>query len=225
MDNRKIYGVLKTQVLTDNGEFTSNRTQMSHYNLLTQIGGGSEYQVNIDIQSNPDQPNVHMYYIENYQNDILSQFDSISNGYTELSSQPNTLALDYVREKLFDISQLENAQPLSADQISSILDQYLESHEYVIVFGTKYGDDSTPSNHYGYNRYQNNNNLPNQGVDCVHLNQGSVGEHASANGIYQDGALFVKAQDGSYTAFFFSFAEQTFETDSNGNALVTSNSY
>ncbi|MBI1837263.1 MAG: DUF2278 family protein [Flavobacteriia bacterium] len=174
MNNQKIYGVLKTQVEIDKGEFTSSKSQMSHYNLIAKNEDGSEYQVNIDIQSNPQTPNVHMYYVENYQNAIVNQFEGISNGYTELPPQPDTLALDYIRENLFDITELSQSQALSADQISTVLDTYLESHEYVIVFGTKYADESAPANHYGASRYRANNSLPSQGVDCVHFSKSNV---------------------------------------------------
>lgn len=220
MNDNKIYGVLKAQVQKDKGEFTSNKSHMSHYNLITILDDQEQYQVNLDIQSDPNQPNVHMVYYENYSNPIINQFDGIENGFTVLPPEPNTLALDFLREELFPITDLSQIQPMSADQISTILDNYLENNEHVIVFGTKYSDNTSSSNHYGNSRYHSDNSLPSQGVDDVHMNQGSVGSHASANGIYQDGALFVKSTNGEYTAFFFSFQEQVYQTDDNGNSTV-----
>lgn len=211
------YGVLKAQVQVDKGEFTSWKTGMSHYNLITILDDQEQYQVNIDIQST-EAPNVRIVKIDNYSNPIVVQFDSLNNGFNPLKSQPGTLALDYLRENLFDISLLENATPLSAEAISAELDPYLDNHEYVTVFGTMYSDSDSDRNSYGHKRYQQNNSLPSQGVHNAHMNQGSIGEHANDNGIYQDGAVFVKnATDGSFTAFFFAFTQQCFSTDSNGN--------
>jgi uncharacterized protein YukJ len=212
------YGVLKAQVQTDNGEFTSSKTGMSHYNLITILNDQEEYQVNIDIQSDSS-PNVRLYAIDNYTNPIVTQFDGLSNGFNPLVSQSGTLALDYIRETLFDITQLENATPISAEGLSTTLDKYLENQEYVVVFGTMYSDQDSDKSSYGHRRYQQNNSLPSQGVHNVHYNQGSVGEHTNDNGIYQDGALFVKMPDASYSAFFFAFSEQCFNTDTNGDCI------
>lgn len=211
------YGVLKAQVQVDKGEFTSWKTGMSHYNLITILDDQEQYQVNIDIQST-ESPNVSVVKIDNYSNAIVSQFDAIQNGFTALQSQPGTLALDYQRENLFDISLLENAGYTSAEDISSLLDGYLQDQEHVIVFGTMYSDQDSDKSSYGHRRYQSNNSLPSQGVHNAHMNQGSEGSHSNDNGIYQDGAVFVKsAANGSYTAFFFCFAQQCFNTDNNGN--------
>jgi uncharacterized protein YukJ len=217
-DNKKIYGVLKTRVEIDNGEYISHKSGMSHYNLITKLGSDMEYQVNIDIQSDKNKPNVHIYYVQNYQNELIKQFDSIQDGFTALSSQASGLALDYLRNNLFPIENLSQASPMSAEQIAAILDQYLEDHEFVVAFGNMYSADSVLSDtHYGKTRYNQNNSLPPRGVDCVHLNQGSSGHYVSENGIYQDGALFVKATDGTYAAFFFAFDEQCYNTDNSGN--------
>ncbi|MEF2232730.1 DUF2278 family protein [Candidatus Cardinium sp. TP] len=58
-------------------------------------------------------------------------------------------------------------------------------------------------------------------VHDVHLNQGtplSMKRHKT-NGIYQDGALFVKNLDNPVKAFFFMFKEQSLKTDPNGNPV------
>lgn len=211
------YGVLKAQVQTDNGEFTSQKTGMSHYNLITILDDQEQYQVNIDIQST-ETPNVSVVKIDQYSNSIVNQFDDLQNGFTPLNSEQGGLALDYLREDLFDITLLENAGYTSAEDLSTLLDGFMENNEHVIVFGTMYSDSDSDRRSYGHRRYQSNTNLPSQGVHNAHMNQGSEGEHANDNGTYQDGAVFVKnAADGSYTAFFFCFAQQCFATDDSGN--------
>ncbi|CAF0789788.1 unnamed protein product [Didymodactylos carnosus] len=203
----KVYGVLKAKITTDNGEYKSNRTGMSHYNLITtddQEKNPEQYQVNIDIQS-LHEPNVHIYFIDNYKNSLLEQFSTLDDGFTPLESNADTLALDYIRENLFPIKDLTQSTALSADEIASVLDKYLESDPNIIVFGTKYDDKTKLSKeHYGKKRalYQNK---PTKGVDDVHLNQ-TVGKNNEDE--YQDGALFVETEPGSYTAFFFAFTNQ-----------------
>lgn len=64
------------------------------------------------------------------------------------------------------------------------------------------------------------------GVDDVHLNQGDKVHHDSAGdksqseygfsssgSSYQDGALFAKMTDGSWTAAFFRFEDQNWNSD------------
>jgi uncharacterized protein YukJ len=71
---------------------------------------------------------------------------------------------------------------------------------------------------YGARRSREQSQPP-RGVDDVHLNQGTPNSQSQAqdNGIYQDGALLVQMPDNSYSAFFFAFAGQCFNTDDNGN--------
>lgn len=213
----KIYGVLKSKVTIDEGEFTSKKTHRTHYNLIT-IGGSKFYQVNIDIQSNSNSANVCMLCIDDYQNDIIRNFSNIGSGFTSISSIKDGLALDYLRQNLFPKEKLFENSPLSADNITEVLNPYLENHKNIIVFGTQYGPNYNDKNHYGTMR-SIQLNRPNIGIDDIHLNQGSSGKHVESNGIYQDGALFVENINNSYTAFFFAFTEQCSQTDENGNCV------
>lgn len=215
--NNKIYGVLKSKVSIDKGEYTSKKSHLTHYNLIT-IGGENSYQVNIDIQSNQDCPDVHMLCISDYQNKIIEKLSDLDDGFTPLNYNDNEMALDYLRQDLFSQNDLFDTDPLSGDQITEILDKYLESHENVVVFGKKYGSGYSEKGHYGTSR-NTKINKPITGLDCIHFNQGNVGIHADNNGIYQDGALLIENLDKRYTVFFFSFSEQCHNTDSSGNCI------
>ncbi len=215
--NNKTYGVLKSKVEVDNGEYTSKKSHLTHYNLIT-VGDGNPYQVNIDIQSNPNNPNVRMLCIPQYENSIIKQFDGIAGGFTPLDATPNAKALDYLRQNLFPQEDLFAAAPMDSDAISKTLDPYLNNHENIIVFGTQYGHGYTEERHYGLQRSASQNK-PGTGVDDVHFNQGSTGFYAKSNGIYQDGGLFIENTKGNYTAFFFAFSEQCSKTDDNGNCI------
>ena len=202
--HQKQYGVLKSKITIDKGEYTSRKTHLSHYNLIT-VENNLSYQVNIDIQSDQYSPNVKMLCIPKYQHDIIKHFSNLKNGFTPLKSEKGGLALDYLREDLFPQKDLFQSKPLSVQEITNTLHHYLEVHEEVVVFGMCYGSEDLKDIQLG--------------LDDVHLNQGSIGKHANANGIYQDGALFIHRPDKTYTAFFFSFSEQCAHTNENGNCL------
>ena len=206
----KIYGVLKAQVIADNGENHSNKTDMSHYNLLSMDDGQNDiveqYQINIDIQS-LQSANVKCFSIDPFVGSSIP-FASIPIGFTPLSSTAtDPLALDFVRRPLFDIDLLVKSPAVTADQIAAQLDVYLKQDKpNVIVFGTKYDDQHGPhGDHYGTQRALHENK-PSRGIDDIHMNQ-ILGESSH---VYQDGALFIqKGTTGdTYAGFFFCFENQ-----------------
>lgn len=228
----KVYGVLNAEITQVEGEFTSHKTGMSHFNLISQDSAGLEYQINIDIQSSTS-PNVRMLVL--YDFDLAAQLPNIKgieSGFTALPTQAGGLALDLIHQPLFPISELKNAQPHSADNLSETLNALLQVGANVFVFGTRY-DDSQSNYHqnftdadesyrdhhlYGMRRHREQGRPP-RGVDDVHLNQGTPSSQYQSkdNGLFQDGALFIANNDGSYTAVFFAFAQQCFNTNASGN--------
>jgi len=215
----KTYGVLRAQVTADNGEYHSDKTDMSHYNLITTDDGpnqiSEQYQVNIDIQS-LDSANVKCVSFDPFSNNDL-QFSSLPYGFTPLrSDSDDPIALDLVRRPLFDLNILTESSALSADEIAAKLDNYLkDGNPNVIVFGTKYDDQHNQrQKHYGLERAAKQQRPP-RGIDDVHLNQ-NLGSDSNA---YQDGALLIETGDSNekkYVAFFFCFANQS-KSDSDDN--------
>lgn len=208
----KIYGVLRTRVIADNGENHSHRTDMSHYNLLTidqgDNGQTEQFQINIDIQS-LEKANVKCFCLDPFENSASIPFEQISIGFTALKSNENDpMALDFVRRPIFDLEKLTKSNPLTADEIAAKLDVYLKNDKpNVFVFGTKYDDEHPSANeHYGKQRAINDKK-PSQGVDDVHLNQ-ILGKNDRQ---FQDGGLFIEKSTNDKTflvAFFFCFESQ-----------------
>jgi uncharacterized protein YukJ len=206
----KIYGVLRAQVIVDDGEDHSHKTDESHYNLISIDDGQSEtleqYQINIDIQS-LQSANVKCISIDPFINSSIP-FSNIPIGFTPLpSNDSDRFALDFIRRPLFDINLLTQSEALTADQIAAKLDVYFKQKKpNVIVFGTKYDDQhSLDNNHYGIQR-SINENKPKRGIDDIHMNQ-TIGKDGHE---YQDGALFIQKEneDNTYIAFFFCFDNQ-----------------
>ncbi|MGF1683721.1 DUF2278 family protein [Photobacterium minamisatsumaniensis] len=233
----KIYGVLKAFIKIDEGEFTSKKSGMSHYNFISAVPNedSKEYQVNIDIQSQVAS-NVRMLSKKNFDvaSHLPASFIDIKQGFTKLETQPGGLAIDLIHQPLFSVDELKNADLQSAEQISDILNGYLSAGTEVLVFGTMY-DDSDNKYHEAYRndnesyrdhhmygaRRHREQQMPPRGVDDVHLNQGTPSSQYQSkdNGTYQDGALFVVNQDGRYDAIFFAFAGQCFDTNEKGNCV------
>ncbi|HWJ25509.1 MAG TPA: DUF2278 family protein, partial [Flavisolibacter sp.] len=61
---------------------------------------------------------------------------------------------------------------------------------------------------------------PRNGIHDIHMNQGDHGQNSHANGIWQDGALFIDYPDENrWIAMFLRFQSQSTKTDKNGNPL------
>jgi uncharacterized protein YukJ len=206
----KTYGVLRASVIADNGENHSNKTDMSHYNLLSIDNGQNDvveqYQINIDIQS-LESANVKCICIDPFINSIIP-YSSIPIGFTPLvSNESDLIALDFVRRPIFDINLLVQSEALTANDIATKLDLYfMQDKPNIIVFGTKYDDQlDMPNDHYGRQRVLHGNK-PSRGIDDIHMNQ-IMGKNDHC---YQDGALLIQKgnNDHTFAAFFFCFDSQ-----------------
>jgi uncharacterized protein YukJ len=78
------------------------------------------------------------------------------------------------------------------DKMKPILDNAIDNSETTFIFGSSFGS----------------------GIHNVHMNQGSLPRFD--NGVYSDGALLFKFNDGHWEAVFLSFASQRLPTDSEG---------
>ncbi|KAJ5905497.1 uncharacterized protein N7473_002413 [Penicillium subrubescens] len=123
--------------------------------------------------------------------------------------QESTLqGLDFVRTK--NIVDIESGQVLPhdipgpnndiLDKLDPILTDAINKKATAYIFGSSYGS----------------------GIHDVHMNQGSLPNFN--NGIYEDGALLFKFDDGHWEAVFLAFASQKIPTDDQGEAQSNSKS-
>jgi uncharacterized protein YukJ len=206
------YGVLKSKVLINQGEFVSKKHR-KHYSLIT-LGISKRIEVDINIQSDRNQPNIKILCIENYKNPLLKKFDDLAQGYTPVASVAGGLALDFFRQDLFPKADLFDSHPIDGDTICQKLNNYLCDHEHIVIYGSLYRNEKENENNSDSQKITPHIPLKN-GMDNVHMNQGNQGSHLSSNGIYQDGALFIKNKK-SYTAIFLCFSQQCNKTDDTG---------
>ncbi|KAJ5631269.1 uncharacterized protein N7484_011369 [Penicillium longicatenatum] len=114
--------------------------------------------------------------------------------------------LDFVRTKgLVDIQQGEILGSDGSDasilaQLDPIISDAINKKATAYIFGSSYGS----------------------GIHDVHMNQGSLPSYS--NGIYEDGALLFKFDDGHWEAVFLAFASQKIPTDDDGESTSDSKS-
>ncbi len=208
------YNVLKCRpVITQ----SSPQIQHDHLQVLLEIDSGTRYWMTINIRSGQDE--VFYSIDENYQHPITQRIlaADLPQGFTPLDKQPNGLSLDYIRDKLVDLSQMDKLKQTGdpkdegiADMLTTLLSNVKRAADArLFIFGSRFDDGARFSSF----------DLA-IGIHDIHMNQGSGGGHAGSNGIYQDGALlaFYPAEQ-RWSAVFLKFASQSEQTDDRGNAI------
>jgi uncharacterized protein YukJ len=156
---------------------------------------------------------------------------ALPGGMTPLPSQPNGLALDYVREQIdgrpmITLASLTllpkkispantksdrtRAEALS-DAVTTLISQAIaDGNATLYAFGSAFADSGQVD-----------------GIHDIHMNQGNPisGGFAGDNGVWQDGAMFLQAPSLSsgpaqtWVAVFIAFQTESWDTDNNGNPV------
>lgn len=204
------YSVLKGD--PQRGEVAFNRQGKNpHYRIYMQDGS----QVDVNIESSNGSEVLYVIYdpFVPPNPDLLNQLNI---GITSVDRNPGGLALDYVREqaggKLMvqqsDMSLLpipdQNPQDQLKNAVISLLNRASADPEGLIFgFGSGYSDPTGVV-----------------GVHNIHMNQGNPlnAGFSNDNGIWQDGALFVRlpATD-QWIGLFIAFQSESWQTDDKGD--------
>ena len=213
------YSLLRGSLTKDLEDHIKHRE--THYNLLVSAGD-SQYQVNIDLQSSVV-PNVKMVFIANFDHKLLSCLDKLgSEGLFTLNERTTDDRLDYLRSNLVPWQDFKTIQPKSWQEISNLLDQHLKIGAEIYCLGEYYDDQQVRTElPHGLMLQQIYPDMPPRGIHNIHFNQGTPLNmlQSKSNGIYQDGVMFIKANDNSINAFCFMFDCQSLATDSSGNPV------
>lgn len=194
--------------------------ERTHHNLIV-LAGDRDYQVNIDIQSLP-RPNVKFFMKNDFNHPILSFLEELpDHSLTSLNHSRSDYRLDYLRSKIFSSGELAQAQPEEALSISNLLDSFLQAGASVFILGDFYDDEAPKRDRmpHGLELQHKHHFLPSRGLHEIHMNQGvpSTMSQSQDNGLFQDGAIFLKRPDQTVHAFFFMFDNQCTVTDAEGN--------
>lgn len=159
------------------------------------------------------------FHLAQSQNSSLSKNESHSHGHSHIRhhtsrhrhvrrEQSTLQGLDFLRTK--DLVNIESGEVLPddapgpnndiLDKLEPIISDAINKKATAYIFGSSYGS----------------------GIHDSHMNQGSLPSYS--NGIYEDGALLFKFEDGHWEAVFLAFASQKIPTDSDGEAESNSKS-
>jgi len=193
----------------------------THYQITMQATGGP-FTVAVNIESvdgsevlyailgNSDQPT--------FQPPDPTALLALAPGMHSLPSQPNGLALDFVRSQvagqpMITLAQmallpkklaLTNSADPALNAIDTLLNQTIANKGTIFAFGSAYSDSGKVD-----------------GIHDIHMNQGNpLNNHGSDNGIWQDGALFIyQPTTQTWTAVFIAFQTESWNTDNSGNPV------
>lgn len=222
-----------------------------HYQIEVKAAG-TLYRIAVDVYSElqgttrsfaPDHQNpvldtdrMVMYYKdENYSHPVLPAMLEAEVGLTPDMDLPEDLLLDYIRYQpaLFPLNNMKVVPPKGTNGQENDLDDDIgpwiqkamnNPQAEVFAFGSSWNDSNggTPDPHPYFNPD------PTKGIHDIHMNQGDTGQEAKYNGIWQDGALFLRfmanangaaSSADQWVAMFFRFQNQSINTDINGNPV------
>ncbi len=171
---------------------------------------GHRVAVNVHSANQPDELLFHM--ISPLADPITGLLDGVPDGnYDLLQKRHDDLRLDYIHGG-FDFGRdnmkvVPFVEPSTNGTLKNILESLLvdvlsaPGLHRVFAFGEPWGPEPKRRDRYF-------DFLPGRGVHDVHMNQGSIGPHENDNRERQDGALFMRTADGTWTGVFLAFQTQ-----------------
>jgi len=195
--------------------------QKNHYEIRIEAAGQS-YRIAVNVQS-VDKSEVLYFVDPDFFNAFVPQLQALGEGRHPLLSQPNGVAVDYVRGGYVTRDRMKPL-PISApgddndlnDKIDGFVQRAMNTDGAVVyAFGSFFKDPpSSKDEYFGFS--------PAQGIHDVHMNQGNDKKHQGDDGVWQDGALlFHYPSRNQWAAVFLGFQNQSWVTDAQGHATTT----
>jgi uncharacterized protein YukJ len=188
--------------------------QSPHYEIWV-VANGENLRIAVNVESE-DQSEVLIHYDATYKSPNpkldIEALAAGAQGFSALETGPNGAGLDYLRDSLFPIDDMEPLPPTGSDvSLGNLLDGQIErakadGEAILIAFGEHFVDDKEdPYFHF----------TPGRGAHDIHMMQGNPqsGGHAQDNRVNGDGALFIRYRGGETIALFTRFAAQATKTD------------
>ena len=212
------YGVLKAHPT----ESIAGTPASHHYQIHVVDQQNVNYRIAVNVLSD-DKPYNLLYHVdEDFKYATTADLLKLPDGFTKIVSQPDGLAIDFVRSNIVDESQM---QPVhftdigSETQVNDLVDTHVKAaiadpDARVYAFGSRWGpENGKPDENFGFE--------PGNGIHDIHMNQGNTTSFAQDDGIWQDGALLIyMPKQDQWTALFLKFQSQSWNTDNTtGHAL------
>jgi uncharacterized protein YukJ len=212
------YGVLKGHAVASHAATAAD----AHYEIhIVDQNANMNYRIAVNVLSNVQPFNLQYHVNDNFTYKTIPDLLTLPEGFTPLSSEPDGLAIDFLRTDIVDET---NMQPVhfdgtaSATQLSDLLDARVQQaiadpDALVFAFGSHFGPEPhTPDSFFDF--------LPGNGIHDIHMNQGNDPSHSQDDGTYQDGALMLFFPSSNHwMAVFLKFQSQAIQTDDQGHAL------
>lgn len=185
-----------------------------HYQVQL-VGDTTDYRIAVNVKSNLAPSEVEYIVLDRFRHPFTARVQELPKGFTPLTPEPGSGALDYIRGNLFDRSAM---RPLPFDvpgldndlneKIDRVMQRALgDETALVYAFGERWGPEPQKKDKYfGF--------LPGNGIHDIHMNQGNVGRYIKDDGVWQDGGLLVRfPEQDEWTAVFLKFQSQSWHTD------------
>lgn len=209
------YGVLKGTVIGHLRDADDD-----HYQILVKAGKVL-YRVAINVKSAAtNAPSTVLFTsLKTLPKIYTDKLRALPAGYTKLNSQPNGVALDFVRSKLFSPTSMKPLPPdvpgkdndLKDLLESAVLNAMRPAGALLYALGERWGPENDSDQYFGFS--------PGNGIHDIHMNQGNSGKYKKDNGVFQDGSLILSYPNGDWLAVFLAFQSQSFKTDAHGNPV------
>ena len=197
----------------------------THYQITMQANGGP-FTVAVNIQS-VDGSEVLYTIEEQFTPPDEAGLLALPTGMTALQSQPDGLALDFVRstidgqpmvtrEQMTLLPQLRSAGLSEDERMMSRARSSALQNAVVTLLNMTIADKDGTMYAFG-SAYADSGQV--DGIHDIHMNQGNpLNNHGSDNGIWHDGALLIHLPSkGTWTAVFIAFQTESWTTDAAGN--------
>lgn len=219
----KQYGVLKGKAINK----IIGQQSSPHYEVHL-IDDTTDYRIAINVKSNQAPSELMYLIIDDFQHPVLEKLRHLQQGFTKLQSEPNSMALDFIRGNLFDPRQMRPLPyniPGPDNDLNEKIDAYVQraigdERASIYAFGERWGpEDGLKDRYFGFK--------PGNGIHDIHMNQGNVDEYVRDDGVWQDGALLfhfpsvdkvvvgvgAEIWPEQWVAVFLAFQSQCWHTD------------
>ncbi len=223
------YGLLRGKVISA-VPYAVGSSETDHYQVEIQDTNGTSYCMYIDVYSEDKGPDTSRYVLyyknENYNHPVLALMLNCDTGFTPGANMVDGLRLDFLRynPKLVSLADMAVVPPCdengNLNSLNGDIDPWIQkamnnNNAEVFAFGSGWDDAAAHGNLGLQSVYNPSQSL---GIHDIHMNQGDTGSEARFNGIWQDGALFIRFIDtNQWVAMFFRFQNQSTDTDTEGN--------
>jgi uncharacterized protein YukJ len=170
---------------------------------------GARKQIRVALNVASDRaPHDVLYLVDqDLRQPVVNRLPGLPEGFTPVPPAPGGLAIDYVRGGLFETSRLRTLPARSGtdNDLNAVVADVFERARRergatVYVFGQWDPDEAR--------------------IHDVHMNQGNSADRANDNGVWRDGAMFVRfPRADRWIGIFVAFQAQSFQTDDRGNPI------